>query len=145
MKHDNFLEGVMNRLVYTLSDRSQQAIISCFINVGTMLNKKTMKTLSIILIIAYLFLPVLCFGHPCEEIFANVEHSSVVSIDFGECPINHDTDNCEISCCCASYIPQSIFSEIKYVELTSTILLYKSCISLPRIFERIFVPPQNFS
>lgn len=104
-----------------------------------------MKIISVILIIAYLVLPVLCFGHPCEMLISAVEQSVVVSDDSGECPFNNDTDNCEATCCCAGHVHQSAFSKISYNELTSKLLPYESHLSLPQILDRIFVPPQNNS
>ena len=108
-------------------------------------NRRQMKILSVILIIAYLMLPVLCFGHPCELIVSDVEQSAVVSNDSAECPFNHDTDNCETTCCCAGHVHVSSFSKIPYNELTTKLLPCESHLSLPQILDRIFVPPQNNS
>jgi len=104
-----------------------------------------MKILSVILIITYLMLPVICFGHPCETLSAHVEHGALVDNDSGEFPLNHDTDNCETTCCCAGHIPLSTFSEISYAELSAKLLPYKPQLALPRILDRIVVPPQNHS
>jgi hypothetical protein len=112
---------------------------------AAMLVLPQMKTLSIILILTYLILPALCFGHPCEVLTANTEQSVVVCDDSGECPFNHETDNCETTCCCAGHVPQSTFTEFPYAELTSNLLPYESQHALPRISDRIFVPPQNIS
>jgi hypothetical protein len=115
------------------------------LNLNLCYNLTQMKILSIILIIAYLLLPVLCFGHPCEMLISDVEQSMVVSDASGECPFNHDTDNCETTCCCAGHVHISSFSKIQYNELTSKQLPHESHLSLPQILDRIFVPPQNNS
>jgi len=104
-----------------------------------------MKILSVILIIAYLMLPAICFGHPCEELSANAGHGALVDNDSGEYPLSHDTDDCETTCCCAGHIPLSTFTEISHAELTAKLLPYKQQLALPRILDRIFVPPQNRS
>jgi hypothetical protein len=104
-----------------------------------------MKILSVILIVAYLMLPALCFGHPCENFVSNTEQSEVVPDDSGDCPFNHDTDNCETTCCCAGHVPSSAFSKIPHNEMASKLLPYESLLALPRILDRIFVPPQNIS
>jgi hypothetical protein len=104
-----------------------------------------MKILSIILIIAYLMLPALCFSHPCEGLSAKTGHLTAVSADSGECPFNNEADNCETTCCCAGHVPLSIVAEIEYVELASKLSPYESHRALPRILDRIIVPPQNLS
>jgi len=104
-----------------------------------------MKVLSVILIIAYLMLPAICCGHPCEEFSANAEHGALFDNDSGGCPLSHDTDDCETTCCCAGHIPLSAFTEISHAELTAKLLPYKPRLALPRILDRIFVPPQNRS
>lgn len=88
-------------------------------------------------------LPAFCYGHPCEFHVESVEHSMVESEDSDGCPFNHETDNCETTCCCAGHFPASIFAEIPYAELTSTMMPYEPHLALPRLLDRIFVPPQN--
>ena len=90
-------------------------------------------------------LPALCFGHPCEQLLSDIEQSTVVSDESGECQFNHDTDNCESTCCCAGHMPLSAFTKIPYNEWTSKLVPYESRLSLPRILDRIFIPPQNNS
>ncbi len=104
-----------------------------------------MKTVSIILVLAYLMLPVLCFGQPCEVFASSSGHSALASDVSDGCPFNHDTDNCETTCCCAGHIPLSSFMEIPHTALTAKLLPYEPHLALPRIIDRIFVPPQNHS
>jgi len=104
-----------------------------------------MKIVSVILIIAYLMLPALCFGHPCQRLSADHAQSTLASDASGECPLPHDTDNCETTCCCAGHIPLSAVTKIPYAELTSKLVLYESRLALPRLIDRIYVPPQNLS
>lgn len=105
-----------------------------------------MKIVSVILIIAYLMLPAICFGHPCEMLSINSQHSTIASADAsGECPFNHDTDYCETTCCCAGHVPLSTFMVIPSADLTAKQLPYEPRLALPRLIDRIFVPPQNHS
>jgi hypothetical protein len=104
-----------------------------------------MKIVSAILIIAYLMLPAICFGHPCGMDSATAQHSAIVSGDSGECPFNHEIDYCETTCCCAGHVPSSSFLEIPYTNVTAKLLSYESCMALPRLIDRIVVPPQNHS
>ncbi len=103
-----------------------------------------MKSISVILIIAYLMLPTLCFGQPCELYSAGVQQ--VVAADSAnECPLNHDTDYCETTCCCAGYVPLYAFMEIPNADAAAKQLPYEPHLELPRLIDRIFVPPQNHS
>ncbi|RII31125.1 MAG: hypothetical protein CXR30_04800 [Geobacter sp.] len=104
-----------------------------------------MKTVSIILVLAYLMLPVLCFGHPCEVFAASSVHSDLASDVPHGCPFNYDTDNCETTCCCAGHIPLSSFTEIPHAAVGAKLLPYEPHLALPRIIDRIFVPPRNHS
>lgn len=110
-----------------------------------MLEFPHMKILSVILIIIYLTLPALCFGHPCELFAAHTEQSSVAPNVSGESPLNCDADNCETTCCCAGHIPLSAFPKIPYLEQTSQLLWLEAHLALPRLIDRIYVPPQNLT
>lgn len=102
-----------------------------------------MKIVSIILIIAYLTLPVLCLGHPCEPLVEHSAQSLVVSEVPGECPLPHDTDDCETTCCCAGHVPLSSGAAITYAGVSAEKRQYEPYLALPRLIDRIFVPPQN--
>jgi hypothetical protein len=104
-----------------------------------------MKILSAILIITYLMLPALCFGYPCELLSADAEQGFVVCDDSDVCPFNHETDNCETTCCCAGHVPIPVFTKIPSAKLTSRLVPHDSHLELPQILDRIFVPPQNVS
>ncbi|GAM11113.1 hypothetical protein OR1_03422 [Geobacter sp. OR-1] len=104
-----------------------------------------MKSVSIILLIVYLMLPAICFGHPCELPSMDSQHLSSVAADSGEIPVDHDTDSCETTCCCAMYVPLSAAIIITAAELTTRQLPYEPHLALPRLIDRIFVPPQNLS
>jgi hypothetical protein len=72
-------------------------------------------------------------------------HSIISSDASGECPFNHDTDNCEVTCCCAEYVPLPALTEIRRTDLVTSLLPDEPSIALPRLIDRIFVPPQNRS
>ena len=86
--------------------------------------------------------PALCFGNPCEMLSASSQDTTVVSDASKECPISHDSDGCELSCCCAGHIPLSAFIEITYADLVAK-LFHVPHQALPRLLDRIFVPPEN--
>ena len=104
-----------------------------------------MKIVSVMLIIAYLMLPAICFGHPCELFSAHSTHdasASDASIDNSQLL---DTDDCETACCCAGHIPLSTIAEVTHAGLTDKLVPYEPHIALPQLIDRIFVPPQNHS
>jgi hypothetical protein len=105
----------------------------------------TMKIVSVILIMAYLMLPAICFGHPCEMFSPDSQHCTIAPDASGECSFVYDTDNCETACCCAGHLPLSAFTEIPYDYLTASLLPYEPQLALSRVTDRIFIPPQIFS
>jgi hypothetical protein len=100
-----------------------------------------MKIVSVMLIIAYLLLPALCFGHPCDDLSADAHHGAVELIQSDECPVG-DSDNCETACCCAGHLPVSPMDPC-HLEFTKKTTSYEPCLALPRILARIFVPPED--
>jgi hypothetical protein len=103
----------------------------------------SMKIISIILIIAYLMLPAICFGHPCAALATNPSQSALASDACDQCPLNPDNDYCETTCCCAGHVPQSTAIRTPYADLTAKQMPYDPRLALPRLIDRIFVPPQN--
>ena len=101
-----------------------------------------MKIVSVILILAWLMLPALCFGHPCDDIFAETQHSSAADDPSDMSPVEYDSDNCEASFCCAGHLPATSIP-LPYLSFTDKLLSYEPPLALPRIVYRIFVPPQN--
>jgi hypothetical protein len=104
-----------------------------------------MKIISAILIVAYLMLPAICSGHPCDALSANSPQSITASDAPGECPLQHDTDECETTCCCAGHLPLPAFMEISQAYPADRQQPYEPHLALPRLIDRIFVPPQNVS
>jgi hypothetical protein len=102
-----------------------------------------MKLVSIILLIIYLILPAACFGHPCELPSVHAQHICALASDAGDFPADLDTDSCETTCCCAVYVPLSTTIVKASAEHTSRQLPYEPHLALPRLIDRIFVPPQN--
>lgn len=100
-----------------------------------------MKVVSVILIIAYLLLPALCFGHPCDEFSAHADHSSIEITQCDESPGDH-SDNCETACCCAGHVPTSLIHP-PYFDITDHPLSKEPYLALPRMLDKIFVPPEN--
>lgn len=111
---------------------------------------KIMKITSLILILIYLLLPVLCLAHPCSSLGELAHQDTAIEFTSGqsdECPVNHnnDNDNCETSCCCAEQIITSTLLKVLYPTLTDRILPYEPHLALPGFIDRIFIPPQNIS
>jgi hypothetical protein len=104
-----------------------------------------MKIIAVLLIISYLILPTICCGHPCDLLSQNSEQISIAFDSSSESPLQHITDSCETTCCCAGHTPISTFTAIKYSPLTARQFPYEPDLALPRLIDRIFVPPQNRS
>jgi hypothetical protein len=109
------------------------------------ISKETYKVVSALLLIAYLILPAICYGQPCEEFSSNSLQRTAASDHSGACPFNQVTDNCEDTCCCAGQILSGTFTKILVGNLASRLLPYEPDLSLPLLIDRIFVPPQNHS
>jgi len=101
-----------------------------------------MKIVSVILMLAYLMLPALCFGHPCDDLFADTQHSSAAGAPSDNSPVEYDSDNCEASCCCAGHLPATSIP-LPYLGFSDKLLSYESPLALPRVIYSILVPPQN--
>jgi hypothetical protein len=104
-----------------------------------------MKIVSAIIIIAYLMLPAICFGHPCEMNSQKSLHGTIASNAAGECPFDYGTDFCETTCCCAGHVPLSARVTIPYVVLIERQVPCEPRLALPRLLDRIVVPPENIS
>ncbi len=107
-----------------------------------------MKIISLILIMLYLMLPVACLAHPCSSLGEIAHYDATVDIEVNqstECPINHDDDNCETTCCCSGYTTASAFPEKTSPYSIVKYSPYEPYFALPRIIDRIFVPPQNLA
>jgi hypothetical protein len=100
-----------------------------------------MKPISIIIILVYILLPVVCFSHPIE---LHVEvYSDAFDIFTSEHPDKQGMDNCKSACCCAEYTPSD---HRDITTFTSMRLPVQSpYIQPPQVFSPIFVPPQNIS
>jgi hypothetical protein len=105
------------------------------------------KIISLILILVYFLLPSMCYADPIELHVSSpteiIEPSA--SQQATDCPETTETDNCDTSCCCAGHTPLSAFTKIPYAFLTSKQLSFEPQLALPRLLDRIFVPPQNHS
>lgn len=102
-----------------------------------------MKMLSFILILIYLSLPALCFGHPCAHPLApgtNASQQATLSA-MDECPFSHEDDFCESTCCCADYLPEQSFIPSK-PALAGAVPPLEHYRELPDLIYRIFIPPR---
>ncbi len=93
-------------------------------------------------------LPVACLAHPCSSLGEITHFDTTVDIEVdqsADCPVNHDDDDCETTCCCSGYTITSTFPEISSPYIKVEYSPYKPYISLPNIIDRIFVPPQNLA
>jgi len=101
-----------------------------------------MKIVSVILMLAYLMLPALCFGHPCDDLFADAQHRSAAGAPSDNSPVESDSDNCEAGICCAGHLPATSIP-LPYLSYAGKLLSYEPPLALPRVIYRIFVPPRN--
>lgn len=105
------------------------------------------KYVALLLIISYFLLPTLCYADPCELRISSsseiVDSSS--NQQSTDCPEADDADNCETTCCCAGHVPLSALTEISHADLAAKLLPYEPHLALPRLMDRIFVPPQNLA
>ncbi|WP_152609886.1 hypothetical protein [Geobacter sp. OR-1] len=107
-----------------------------------------MKLISVIIIALYLVLPVACLAHPCSSLGEIAHFDATVDIEVdqsAECPVNHDDDDCETTCCCSGYTISSTFPEISSPVSIVDNSPHEPYLALPNIIDRIFVPPQNFA
>lgn len=106
-----------------------------------------MKLLSLLLIALYLFLPVACLTHPCghQEELTTQQSIELTTAVADECPENDDSDHCENTCCCAGHLPFSPVAEPFAIALITRKSPFNPYLVLPRLIDRIFVPPQNLS
>lgn len=106
----------------------------------------SLKSISLLLIFAYILLPTFCYAHPCElNLSSSAETSQITASQQGtDCPITNHTDNCETTCCCDGHF-LTAFTAILYVDQPARQLPYDLQSTLPRLIDRIFVPPQNHS
>lgn len=123
-------------------DRNRPGLRRYIVNMPA---KHAMKIVSIVLILAYLVLPAICCGHQCELLAAHSPHGTVASDASGECPADHDADNCETTCCCAGHLPLAAFAEIPAAGLIAGLAPHDPLLALPRLMDEIVVPPQNRS
>lgn len=107
-----------------------------------------MKTVSLILIVLYLVLPTACLAHPCSSLGELAHQEAAVDVISGlsdECPLNHDTDDCESTCCCAVHVLTPLSRDLFSANPKTNNPPYEPNLALPRLIDRIFVPPQNIS
>jgi hypothetical protein len=99
------------------------------------------RSLSIILILMYLLLPVICFVHPCVP-DADAVADVFASEPSGNWPDKHDADECDTTCCCAAYVPVPMHN-CGFCALVARNRIQDPRLSLPEVTMPIFVPPQN--
>lgn len=107
-----------------------------------------MRIISIIIIALYLMLPVACLAHPCSSLAEIAHFDATVDIETDQspvCPLNHDDDDCETTCCCSGHTVTSAFPGIASPYIKVAFSQYDPYLSLPNIIDRIFVPPQNLA
>jgi hypothetical protein len=101
-----------------------------------------MKTVAALLILAYLAVPALCFGHPYHGLSAGSPQASAAVSPSDTPPVAYDSDTCEASCCCAEHLPATslLHPDFSFPDQPSP---SEARLALPRVIYRIFVPPQN--
>ena len=106
-----------------------------------------LKSIALLLIVVYFLLPAVCFAHPCEiygssasGIFDPIDHQHSA-----DAPDSLGGDNGETTCCCADHMPLSAFTPIPSPILTTRQRPYEPDLALPRLIDRIYIPPQNLA
>lgn len=96
------------------------------------------------LIAIVLLAPVACFSHPCDgnHAAAAAEMQRELASSDG-CPVQHEVDFCETSCCCADYVERAPFTGVAYSPDIRRNLIPPRITALPDVPDRIYVPPQN--
>lgn len=105
----------------------------------------TVKTISLLLIVAYFLLPSLCYAHPCELYTSASLETVEIAVDqpASDCPEADETDNCEATSCCGGQVHHSAYWENPTADANARQLPVEPHLALPRLIDRIFVPPQN--
>ncbi len=102
------------------------------------------NSVSIILILITLLMPVACFAHLCDTGAAAPHASAEAGVEQPDhCPVPHDSDDCDSTCCCAGYRPQPLFADLRYAPVVTTLHPADIVPFLAEILTRIYVPPQN--
>ncbi len=104
-----------------------------------------MNFVSIVIIVFYLVLPAACLAHPCSPTAESTHSNAVVDHESGrsaECPVNHDDDDCETTCCCAGHTITPVFSALASPEPRSEYVSHEPYLALPTLVDRIFIPPR---
>ena len=99
---------------------------------------------AIVLIMIVLLSPVACFAHPC--IASHAVSTTEIQLQLAsseQCPIQHEVDFCETSCCCADYVQLLPFPGVAYSPDITRNHIHPRIAYLPKVPDRIFVPPQN--
>jgi hypothetical protein len=98
-----------------------------------------MKTISVIILFAYLLLPVVCFAHPAAlQSEAMSDFSDILA---SENPDKQGMDTSESDCCCEDHtlFGTQIINTFPAVRLSGS----QTSFLLAQVFIPIFVPPQN--
>jgi hypothetical protein len=99
---------------------------------------------ALLLILITLWMPVACFAHPCaiySEPYQSTIANTLTLAD--QCPMPHDLDDCDSTCCCAGYVVQPMQHTVNYNPALSSHSFIHSNPFLPMLLTRIFIPPQN--
>jgi hypothetical protein len=107
-----------------------------------------MKIISIIIIVLYLVLPVACLAHPCSSLGEIAHFDALVDIEADQstgCPVNHDDDNCETTCCCSVHTVTATLPALPSPYLKVAYSPYEPYLALPNVSFSIFVPPRNLA
>ncbi len=101
-----------------------------------------MKTVSLLIILLYLLLPLACVAHPCDSCLGSPDVVDT-SGGAGSNSHNQDSDNCDSTFCCAVYVNLNTEITVVYAPLVSLIVTDDRYQQLPNIVSPIFVPPQS--
>jgi hypothetical protein len=99
------------------------------------------KFVATVIIVITLLTPVACFAHPC----GNGWGSETIAGHLDQCPLEHDTDDCDSTCCCADYAPSSSCERVRYTPIISKFLVSLQINKLQKVVIPIFIPPQNLA
>lgn len=103
-----------------------------------------MKSVSLLIILVYLLLPLACFAYPCDS-YLDSQDTADSSGKSGSHSNSQDADNCDSTTCCAEYTSKNALLNVIYQPLVSVNLPPKRYQKLPEVVIPIFVPPQSLT
>jgi hypothetical protein len=103
-----------------------------------------MKTVTLIILLLYLLLPLVCFADPCYSCLGSPDAIDT-SGKSGSHSQSQDVDSCDSAVCCAESICLNSKITIVYAPLVSVLATLELYQKLAKVVIPIFIPPQNLA